>query len=75
MMPDFVGISGAAVFEKRHLFGIAQITIGFVLHHARLAGDDYRKQATQRVGLGLTGLVDFLDDGRGSLIGFTCPVR
>ena len=60
----------AALFEQRNLLGISQVAVGLVFDHALLAADGGGEQAAQRVGvgLGLAGLVDLLDDGRGGLI-------
>ena len=54
----------AAVFQQRHLLGVAQVGVGLVLDDARLAVDRRREQAAQRVGLGRALLVDLPDDRR-----------
>jgi len=58
----------AALFKERHLFGVADVTVGFVLHYAAPAVDGRLEEAVKRTRLGLAGPVDLLDDGRRGLI-------
>jgi hypothetical protein len=46
----------AAFLQQRHLLGVAQVGVGFVLDDAGFAGDVGVVQAAQRVGVGLAGL-------------------
>ena len=57
----------AAVFQQRHLLGVAQVGVGLVLDDGGLAVHGRLEQAAQRVGLGLAGLVHLGDDGRRGL--------
>lgn len=54
----------AAVFEERHLLGVAQIGVRLVLDDGRLAVHHRLEQAVQRVGFGLAGLVHLGNHGR-----------
>ena len=57
----------AALFQQRHLLGVAQVGVGLVLDDGGLAVHGRLEQAAQRVGLGLAGLVHLGDDGRRGL--------
>jgi len=57
----------AAGFEQRHLLGVAQVGVWFVLHHGGLALHRGLEHSAQRVGLDLARLVGLGDDGRRGL--------
>jgi hypothetical protein len=51
----------AAFFEQRHLFSVAQVSVGLVLDYRRLSSDRGREKPAMRVGLGAL-FVDLPDD-------------
>jgi len=69
---DFAADEGfdAAFLQQRDLLEVAEFGVGLVFHDAGLAADLGLEQAAQGVGLGLAGLVDFLDDA-GRIATFT----
>ena len=56
-----------ALFEERHLLGVAQVAVGFVLDDPSPAVDSRFNQTTYRVGFDVSRTMDFLYDGLGGL--------
>ena len=56
----------ATFFQQRHLLGVAQVGVGLVFDHGRLAVDGRLEQTVQRVGLDLPVLWIFLMTGGAS---------